>query len=92
MWDNLKSYCDPHGTGVVAVVPPNVLLPSIHTSSHPASLRFPGARQQATTLDALYGWYTAHLGRTPAALTSEPSIQDEDHTQLIEPLNMLLQV
>ena len=92
MWDNLKSYCDPCGTGVVAVVPTNVPLPSIHTLSHPASLCFPGARQQAIALDALYGWYTAHLRRTPAAMTSEPSIQDEVHAQLLEPLNILLQV
>ena len=53
---------------------------------------FLNTRQQATTLDALFGWYIAHLGRIPAAMTSEPSVQDEVHAQLIEPLSMLLQV
>jgi len=97
LWVNLLRYCDPEGPGVATVMPPNTTLrhgiqPRTSTNSVPSALPFPDARQQATALDMLFGWYIVHNGRKPAVMTSEPSVQDEVHAQLIEPLNTLLQV
>ena len=96
MWNNLIQYADPEGPGLITVVPPNFHNSGIpdrtFTLSGTNALGFPEARQQAAALDNLFGWYIGHNGRQPPAMTSEPSIQDEVHAQIIEPLNMLLQV
>jgi hypothetical protein len=99
LWRNLQVYCDPSGAGIATIipqggiqVPANAQIPAvIHTGSQVIS-GLPDARQQADAVDRLFGWFTYHSQRIPAAMTSEPSIQDEVHAQIIEPLNMLLQV
>ncbi|KAF8510493.1 hypothetical protein JB92DRAFT_3144381 [Gautieria morchelliformis] len=100
MWDNLIDYCDPNGTGVPIVAPPQVaqIRPTIHTClgpmdpmGRPYTQPLPDAFQQADVIDRLFGWFIGHALRKPAAMTSEPSVQDEVHAQIIEPLNMLLE-
>jgi hypothetical protein len=96
LWENLTVYCLPNGPGVARVSPPG------HFHGNPATIHtcqgvgptvgLPLARQQADVLDRLYPWFIAHDRRRPAAMTSEPSVQDEVHAQIVEPLNMLLEV
>jgi hypothetical protein len=100
MWDNLIDYCDLGGQGVPTVAPPQAvqIRPTIHTyrglslNCTRVAPRLPDALQQAHVIDRLFGWFIGHAQRKPAAMTSEPSVQDEVHAQIIEPLNMLLEV
>ncbi|KAF8503190.1 hypothetical protein JB92DRAFT_2970797 [Gautieria morchelliformis] len=92
LWQNLVVYSLPNGPGVAkpAIVPGLPL--TIHTGQgFGGSVPFPGAREQAQALDRLFPWFVAHHRRKPVAMTSEPSVQDEVHAQIIEPLNMLLE-
>ncbi|KAF8485605.1 hypothetical protein JB92DRAFT_3025772 [Gautieria morchelliformis] len=92
LWQNLVVYSLPNGPGVArpAGAPAQPL--TIHTGQgFGHSAPFPGVRQQAEALDRLFPWFVAHNRRKPVAMTSEPSVQDEVHAQIIEPLNMLLE-
>ncbi|KAF8479904.1 hypothetical protein JB92DRAFT_3149405 [Gautieria morchelliformis] len=97
MWDNLIDYCDPNGAGVPIVAPPQVAQTrrTVHTrlnlNVNNTLCPLPNGPQQAEVIDRLFGWFIGHARRKPAAITSEPSVQDEVHTQIIEPLNMLLE-
>ncbi|KAF8516603.1 hypothetical protein JB92DRAFT_2909504 [Gautieria morchelliformis] len=91
LWQNLVVYSLPNGPGVAK--PANVpgLPLTIHTGQgFGNSTPFPSGRQQAEVLDSLFAWFVAHNRRKPVAMTSEPSVQDEVHVQIIELLNMLL--
>ncbi|KAF8482312.1 hypothetical protein JB92DRAFT_3035463 [Gautieria morchelliformis] len=91
LWQNLVVYSLPNGPGVRTPgdAPPQPL--TIHTGRGIGnSAPFPSGRQQAAVLDSLFAWFVAHNRRKPVAMTSEPSVQDEVHVQIIEPLNMLL--
>jgi hypothetical protein len=72
----------------------NPIPPTIHTCRGIGNnaVRFPSGVQQARVLDRLFHWFVVHAWRKPVAMTSEPSVQDEVHAQIIEPLNMLLEV
>jgi len=90
LWNNIRTYADPNGLGLL--LPHNVIV--LHTRSNPvqALIPLPSGQTQASAIDALWGWFLAHAMRTPPAMTSEPSVQDEVHTQILEPLNLLLKV
>ncbi|KAF8489670.1 hypothetical protein JB92DRAFT_3147998 [Gautieria morchelliformis] len=97
MWDNLIEYCDPNGAGVPIVASNQVaqIRPTIHTrlnlNVNDTLCPLPSGPQQAEVIDRLFGWFIGHARRKPSAITSEPSVQDEVHAQIIEPLNMLLE-
>ncbi|KAF8524647.1 hypothetical protein BU17DRAFT_63199 [Hysterangium stoloniferum] len=50
----------------------------------------PKASQQVIAINRLSSWFKGHHQRLPPEMTSEPSVQDEVHTQLLNPLNMFL--
>ncbi|KAF8530527.1 hypothetical protein BU17DRAFT_60239 [Hysterangium stoloniferum] len=50
----------------------------------------PKASQQVIAINRLSSWFEGHHQRLPPEMTSEPSVQDEVYTQLLNPLSMLL--
>ncbi|KAF8494758.1 hypothetical protein JB92DRAFT_3147077 [Gautieria morchelliformis] len=92
LFQNLAAYGSPDGAGVATVAhgaPANHTIHTCRPVGH--RLELPSRWQQAKVLDKLFPWFVVHDRRTPAAMTSEPSVQDEVHAQIIEPLNMLLE-
>ena len=96
LWNNLTIYCYPEGDGVDTVVSPgaqqNPQVPESLNTISASRTPFPDAHQQVNAIDKMFGWYVHHNQRRPAAMTSEPSVQDEVHLQIIEPTNMVLEV
>ncbi|KAF8531478.1 hypothetical protein JB92DRAFT_3138796 [Gautieria morchelliformis] len=92
LWQNLVVYSLPNGVGVATPGDAPAFPQTIHTGQgFGHSLDFPSGEQQAEVLDRLFPWFVAHHRRKPVAMTSEPSVQDEVHAQIIEPLNMILE-
>ncbi|KAF8520616.1 hypothetical protein BU17DRAFT_88812 [Hysterangium stoloniferum] len=51
----------------------------------------PNLQQQADAINRLSSWFEWHHQRQPPEMTSEPSVQDEVFTQLLNPLSLLMQ-
>ncbi|KAF8494288.1 hypothetical protein JB92DRAFT_3126985 [Gautieria morchelliformis] len=95
LFHNLVAYGSPDGPGVPTVVPPGhaaTNVPRIHTGRCVGvTVGLPSRQQQANVLDKLFPWFVMHERRSPAAMTSEPAVQDEVHVQIIELLNLVLE-
>ncbi|KAF8497717.1 hypothetical protein BU17DRAFT_103170 [Hysterangium stoloniferum] len=94
--NHLMEYCKPDGN-----VPwlgnktlrPTTVPPKFNTWTLALARRdqVPKASQQTVAINKLSSWLEGHHLRLPPEMTSEPSVQDEVYTQLLNPLSMLLE-
>lgn len=90
LWENLKAYVDDklNGVPIAAPVPGRL---STWTLSQPPAL--PDPAQQRRAIGGIKHWYELQIAKEgPTLVNSEPAVQDEFRTQIIDALNLLIRV